>query len=453
MRSFRIGSVFGIPIKLDLTFLLVLPLFAYIIGTQTGLWVETLNSLFGSDIALGGFADGGLSFVLGTTAAVGLFASVLLHELGHSVVAMRYGFPIASITLWLFGGIAQLTEMPEDWKQELYIAVAGPIVSVALGVGLGGLFFLLPSGATAASALLFVVGYLAVTNLALAAFNLLPGFPMDGGRVLRALLARTRPYAQATQIAAEVGKAFALLLGLVGILSGFNIFLVGVAFFIYIGASSEAQQTITKAAFEGVQVRDIMTPADRVTTIPATSSVADLIETMFRERHTGYPVTRDGRVVGLVTLEDAKQVKEVERDAYRVEEVMSTDLITIDPAADAMAALSRMSGSSVGRLLVMDGADAPTSASMFGETSRFGGSEGSTGSDGFDDPEGVDGFETPADEGRFVGLITRTDLMKALDIIRSSGSINLRGAEPRDADGPFPGTDDNGATGRHDDLR
>ncbi|WP_254536466.1 site-2 protease family protein [Halomarina litorea] len=449
MRSFRIGSVFGIPIQLDLTFLLVLPLFAYIIGTQTGLWVDTLNSVFGTDIALGGLANGGTSFVLGTAAALGLFASVLLHELGHSVVAMRYGFPIASITLWLFGGIAQLTEMPEDWKQELYIAIAGPVVSVGLGVGLAALFLVLPGGTVAGSALLFVVGYLAITNLALAGFNLLPGFPMDGGRVLRALLARTRPYAQATQIAAEVGKAFALLLGLVGLFVGFNIFLIGVAFFIYIGASSEAQQTITKAAFEGVQVRDVMTPADRVTTVPATASVSDLVETMFRERHTGYPVTRDGRVVGLVTLEDAKRVKEVERDAYRVEEVMTTDLITVDPDEDAMDALSRMGQHGVGRLLVMERPDVAADA-----TGGFGWGSAASDAEEFDDPEGLDDFadaDAPPD-GEFVGLITRTDLMTALDIIRSSGSLDPRGTDRRDADGPLPGADD-GTARTPDELR
>ncbi|MFC6837282.1 site-2 protease family protein [Halomarina ordinaria] len=406
MRSFRIGSAFGIPIKLDLTFLLVLPLFAYIIGTQVGLWVDTLNGVLGADIALDGLSQGLTPYVLGTFAAVGLFASVLLHELGHSLVARRFGFPIASITLWLFGGIAQLSEMPEDWKQELYIALAGPAVSVALGALFYAVFAVLPGGEPVLGAVLFVVGYLAITNVALAAFNLLPGFPMDGGRVLRALLARTRPYARATQIAAEVGKVFAIVLGLLGLFGGFNIFLVGVAFFIYIGAASEAQQTVMKAAFEGVTVRDIMTPRERLHVIDARDSVATLLDRMFSERHTGYPVMRDGRVVGLVTLEDAKAVKEVERDAYRVEEVMSTDLVTIGPDADAMEALSRMQQSSVGRLPVMDGES-------------------------------------------LVGLVSRTDLMTALTIIRSSGSLDAR--RPRNAraadggrggDGERPGVPD-----------
>jgi Zn-dependent protease/CBS domain-containing protein len=387
MRSFRIGSAFGIPIELDLTFLLVLPLFAYLIGSEVGTWIEILGRYSTVDIAAKTLAGNVTPYVIGTIAAIGLFVSVLLHELGHSLVARRYGYPISSITLWLFGGIAQFTEMPEEWKQELFIAIAGPLVSIGLGVGLFGGFWVIPSilpiETTVPAALVFILGYLAVTNLALAAFNMLPGFPMDGGRVLRSLLAINRPYARATEIAAEVGKLFAILLGLVGLFVGFNLFLVGIAFFIYIGATSEAQQTVTRAAFESVVVRDIMTPAEDVSTVDAEASVSDFFSYMFRERHTGYPVLRDGNLVGLVTLEDAKNVNEVERDAYLVEEIMSTELITVDPDDDAMDALTMMQEKNIGRLLVMDNEE-------------------------------------------FVGLITRTDMMTARTIIRSSGSLEPR---------------------------
>jgi Zn-dependent protease/CBS domain-containing protein len=418
MRSFRIGSVFGIPIQLDLTFLLVLPLFAYLIGAQTGLWVETLSTTLGVTVDLGPYAEGPFPFAIGFVAAVGLFASVLLHELGHSVVAMRYGYPIQSITLWLFGGVANLGEMPEDWRQELAIAIAGPVVSVALG----GAFFLglfaLPAEASAAvGALVFVVGYLAVTNVALAVFNLLPGFPMDGGRVLRALLARTRPYARATQIAAEVGKAFAILLGLGGLFVLNNIFLAGVALFIYIGASSEAQQTTMKAAFEGVCVSDVMTHAEDVSAVDVDDSVADLLDRMFTERHTGYPVVRDGTIVGMVTLEDARNVREVERDAYTVDEVMSTELVTIGPDEEAMTALSRMQSDGVGRLLVVGGAGDPETADL------------------------------TTDHGPFVGLVTRTDLMTALNVIKSGG-LGGRTVGPADGAGRPPGVDREGVTDR-----
>jgi len=394
MRGFQIGSVFGIPIRLDVTFLLILPLFAYVIGNQVGFWVGTLNGMFGATaldpltpppIDPEPLTQGAMPWIVGAFSAVGLFAGVLLHELGHSVVAMRYGYPIESITLWLFGGVAQLNEMPEDWHQELLIALAGPFVSVVLGVAGFLLFDYVPLvvEGPARAAVLFVVGYLAITNVALAVFNLLPGFPMDGGRVLRALLARTRPYARATRIAAEVGKALAILLGLLGLFGRPSLFMIAIAFFIYIAASSEAQQTMMRAAFEGVTVEDVMTPADAVDRVHAEDSVAELVDRMFHERHTGYPVERNGEVVGLVTLEDARSVREVERDAYRIEEVMSTDLIAVAPDDDALEAFTTMQEENVGRLVVMDGEE-------------------------------------------FVGLVTRSDLMTALDIIRTSGSLDPR---------------------------
>jgi Zn-dependent protease/CBS domain-containing protein len=380
MRQFRIGSAFGIPIKLDLTFLLVLPLFAWIIGSQVGRLAGQFNRLLGAGIDPAALATPAyLPWVVGTAAAIGLFAGVVLHELGHSVVAMRFGLPIDSITLWIFGGIAKLTGMPEDWRREFAIAIAGPIVSVALGGVCGVAYLAVPDSVPAVR---FVVGYLAVMNVALAVFNLLPAFPMDGGRVLRALLSRTRPYARATKIAADVGKGFALLMGLVGLLN-FNIILIGIAFFVYIGAANEAQQTMMKAAFEGVSVRDLMTPAEELHTVPPETTVAQLIDRMFRERHTGYPVTRGGELLGLVTLEDAQSVRPVERDAYLVEEVMTTDLVTVDAGADAMTAFVEMQEANVGRLLVVD-------------------------------------------RGKLVGLVTRSDLMTAFDIIESGGF----GSEP-----------------------
>jgi len=387
MRQFRIGSAFGIPLKLDLTFLLVLPLFAWIIGSQVAVWADQLGELGAPALDTAALTGGAMPWVLGIVAAVGLFAGVVLHELGHSVVAMRFGYPIESITLWIFGGIAQLEQMPEAWRQELTIAIAGPIVSVGLAGACWVGFLAMPTGLPA---IRFVLGYLALMNIALAGFNLLPAFPMDGGRVLRALLARNRPYARATKIAAEVGKGFALLLGLVGLLQ-VNIVLIGIAFFIYIGASGEAQQTVMKAAFEGVRVRDIMTPIDDVQTISPDTTVAELIDTMFRQRHTGYPVVERGSLVGLVTLEDAREVKPVEREAYLVKEIMTRELETVSAEAEAIKAVNEMRSAGVGRLIVNDG-------------------------------------------GEFVGLVTRSDLVTALDIIQSGGDVAGRAGFGREAD-------------------
>ncbi|MFP8888187.1 CBS domain-containing protein [Natrialbaceae archaeon A-CW2] len=377
MKSFRIGSLFGIPIKLDITFLLILPVFAYLIGLQIEPVAAILNETMNAGISTEEITTGMTPWILGLTAAIGLFVGVVLHELGHSLTAQRYGFPIESITLWLLGGLAALSEMPEDWKQELNIAIAGPIVSVLVGVASYGLFLATPAEL---DGIRFVLGYLAVLNVALAIFNMVPAFPMDGGRVLRALLARNRPYARATQQAASIGKLFAIIMALFGLFT--NIFLIAVAFFVYIAASSESRQVTMKAAFEGVSVRDIMTPAGSLHTVMPGTSVADLIRRMFSERHTGYPVIDDGHLVGLVTLSDARDIKPVERDAFTVADVMSTDLKTIEPDADAMTALERMQKDDIGRLLVMDR------------------------------------------HGDLVGLITRTDLMTAMNIIRQSGAMN-----------------------------
>ncbi|MFW5895987.1 MAG: site-2 protease family protein, partial [archaeon] len=215
MASFQIGRLFGIPIKLDVTFLLVLPLFAWVIGSQVGFWVEILGIL-PNGVAEAPLTEGNTPWILGSAAAIGLFVGVLLHELGHSLVAMHYGFEIDSIKLWLLGGVAQFTEMPENWKQEFSVAIAGPAVSVALGVLSYVAFLATPMELPTVR---FVVGYLALMNVALAGFNMLPGFPMDGGRVLRALLARNRTHVRATQIAATVGKGFAILLGFIGLLA------------------------------------------------------------------------------------------------------------------------------------------------------------------------------------------------------------------------------------------
>ncbi|MFC6726053.1 CBS domain-containing protein [Halobium palmae] len=196
-------------------------------------------------------------------------------------------------------------------------------------------------------------------------------------------------------VAAEVGKGFALLLGLFGLLQ-FRLFVIALAFFIYMGASSEAQQTVMKAAFQDVTVRDIMTPREELHVVGPDTSVAELMQRMFRERHTGYPVVEAGELVGMVTLNDAREVREVERDAYRVEDVMSRDITSVTPEAGAIDALTEMQRRGVGRLPVIDRS------------------------------------------GELAGLVSRSDLMTAFDIIQTGGSIDgFRRTDPTAAASSF----------------
>ncbi|NKE36697.1 CBS domain-containing protein [Natronococcus sp. JC468] len=372
MASVRIGTAFGIPIKLGASFLLVVPLLAYLIGVQTAVIVELLNTTFGRAIDPGPLTEGATPWLLGLTAALGLFVSVFCHELGHAMAARRYGLETESITLWFLGGLAQFTEMPEEWQKELVVAIAGPIVSVAVGALCYAGFVALPAEL---SAVLFVLGYLAVLNVVLAIFNMLPGFPMDGGRVLRALLSRNRSRLEATRIAAGVGKWFAILLGFAGIVT-FSIFWIAIAFFIYIAASSETQQIFVETAFEGLTVAELMTPAPGLDTVSTELPTAELLDRMLRERHTGYPVLEDGSLVGIVTLEDVQE--RAPDTGGVVRDAMSTDPVTIPLDAEATTALRTLQEENVGRLLVVDA------------------------------------------DGSLAGLLSRTDLMTALEVAQGS---------------------------------
>lgn len=367
-KSYQVGTVFGIPFKLDVTFLLILPVFAGIIGAQIGEVVPILNQAFGTTIDPEPLTRGIRPWILGFTAAVGLFACVALHELGHSVVAMAYDYEIESITLWLLGGIARPAELPRNWVHEFWIAVAGPIVNVIIVVICGGLLFVLPP----IDVVVFLLLYLAVLNVVLAVFNMMPAFPLDGGRVLRALLARSQPYVRATRQAAAVGKGFAVLLGILGILM-LDFILVAIALFVYIAAASETRQMMLDAAFQGVTIEEIMTPARELTTVETDLPLEDFLDVMLDDRHIGYPVLEEGRFVGIVTLED---VQASETNDQVVGDVMTPveQVETVPTSSEVMDAFQSLSRNDIGRLPILE-------------------------------------------DGKLRGLVTRTDLMRAFKIV------------------------------------
>lgn len=340
-RGYRLPfRLLGIPVYLDPTFLIILPLLAWMIGSRLDLYIR----LFGLRIDPAALQHGYTPFILGLIAALGLFASVLIHELGHSVVARRYGVRVKRITLWLLGGVAQLEEMPRQRGAEAVVAVAGPLTSFVVSALCWLLLASTPPGALVVQ---FIFGYLAFMNVALGTFNLLPALPLDGGRVLRSLLALRLPHLKATQLAAAVSHVLAVLLGLYGLLS-LNVFLVLIAFFVYMAGAAETQTAVVAEMLDGVGVDDLMTR--EVQTVPTTMRITDLVDKMLRERHMGYPVFDDaGRLTGMVTL---SEIQGADPHAT-VERVMSRQVVTILESASALEAFQIMSRNNFGRLVVV----------------------------------------------------------------------------------------------------
>ncbi|MCZ7385632.1 MAG: CBS domain-containing protein [Candidatus Methanoperedens sp.] len=344
--SIQIGKIMGIPIKLHITFLLILPVFAY---------------YFSVNPAPFGFNDVQLSIIryaLSLSAAISLFICVLLHELGHSSVAKKNGSNIQSITLFLFGGVSAMEEIPRNPKIEFKMALAGPGVSFLIGMLLGIVYIVTKPVDLSYTAYMFqnisdnpylrliwLIGYI---NIILGIFNLLPAFPMDGGRVLRAWLAGRMSYIKATRTAAGIGKMFAIVMGIFGLFAG--LWFILIAFFIYIGASEEEKSTEVTVVLEGVKIRDIM--SKNVTSVTSGMSVEELVDIMFRFKHMGYPVLDDSEVKGIVTFTDVQKVPKEDRKKVRVSEIMTKELITLREDDDAVNAIKLMTVNNIGRIVI-----------------------------------------------------------------------------------------------------
>jgi len=331
--SWRIGTISGIGIYLHWTFLILLG------------WIGIFP------IVRGGGATDALSGVLMVAA---VFSIVVMHELGHALAARRYGIPTKDITLLPIGGVARLERMPEDPKEELVVALAGPAVNVVLAVlcfvglvillgltqfmprimsGLNELQFLMDSdqqlGVLADVPFASFLLTLLFVNVMLIVFNLLPAFPMDGGRVLRAILAMNMDYVRATQIAATVGKFMAVVFGFVGLFSWHNPFLVFIALFVWLGAASEASMVQVRSGLHGIPVAQAMvsefrtlTPHDRL------NEAARHIIAGFQH---DFPVIEQGQVIGVLTKTDLlKHMAELGPEAA-VGSVMCRDFEQADP--------------------------------------------------------------------------------------------------------------------------
>lgn len=352
--SIQIGSIRGIPIKLHLTFLIILLLVIWIFATNDFV-------VLGITLGFGGMnISAGLKYLLGAIASVLFFSTLLFHELSHSVVAQGYGVTIRGITLFVIGGVAQMEEIPREPRKEARISAAGPALSLGIGIVSYAIYYLFgpvspADDATFKNVTLIVIGIIAFYNILLGFFNLIPAFPMDGGRLLRAGFATRMSYIDATKRAVVVGKSFAFAMGILGLFT-FQLFLLLIALFIYFGGSEEEKATVVSVTLEGVKVRDLMTRVPNVIYVPPDWTLDQLIETMFKTKHMGYPVQEslDSPALGVITFSDVQKVPAPERATTRVEDVMKREIISIPQDADAYDALKLMSTHNLGRLMVME---------------------------------------------------------------------------------------------------
>ncbi len=300
---------------------------------------------------------------VGLVATVLFFASVLLHELSHSLVANRLGQNVRRITLFIFGGMAHLSREPSDATVELQIAAAGPVTSLALGGAFWLLQFVMHKATVAAPLWTAMLRYLAYINVALAVFNLLPGFPLDGGRILRGFLwRRSGDLRAATARAADWGSGIAFGLMGLGVLEIFGGALIGGLWLIFIGmflrgaARASYHGVVVEQALRGATVRDLMI-RDPVFVSPDMTVEQAIEEQFLRHGFGGFPVGHDGSVDGLVSLSQLTHCPPHERRIRTVREIMRpvTQSLTIPADASVSEALRKMVAADTGRLLVTEG--------------------------------------------------------------------------------------------------
>ncbi|MFI5387008.1 MAG: site-2 protease family protein [Fimbriimonadales bacterium] len=312
--SLKVARVAGINVYVHATFLILL------IWIAAGQYLshETTSAMLGM-----------IGFVLL------LFAIIVLHELGHALAARRYGIETQDITLLPIGGVARLNKIPEDPKQELVVAFAGPLVNLVIAAGLfiglavsSGLSSVLHASLEGGN----LIASLLVLNVWLAFFNLLPAFPMDGGRVFRALLGLKLSRVRATEIAVGVGHAMALIFGAVGLFGLFgyyNPFLVFIALFIWVGADGELQQVRMHAYLHGIPVSEVM--ARQFDSLPAVTPLEDLARAIVPGFQRDFPVYGGDRLIGFIGVDDVVRGLSEGGSQALVEAYMQKDFVTADP--------------------------------------------------------------------------------------------------------------------------
>lgn len=314
--SFGIGRVGRVQIRVHFSFLLVLPFLALLFG-RVFREAAQLADVPAEQLV-------GTPLLWGLGVALALFLAVLIHELAHALYAVKKGGKVQDITLLMIGGVTHLTEPPRHVKHELVMALVGPLTSLALGGVFLAAFALLSESPS--FNLRFALFYLGQLNLVLGVFNLLPAFPMDGGRVVRAALALKMGMVRGTQIAAGMGKVFAALFAIVGLLS-FNLILLLIAYFVYLGADAEARQVLMKAVLGKLTVRELMTAT--AAPVRASDPLSEVAARMIRDRRLSLPVVEDEHLFGVITLRDLNGISAERRELIPAREVTHR----VDPVA------------------------------------------------------------------------------------------------------------------------
>ena len=354
--SLNIGRIIGIPVRIHYTLWLVLLLIAW--SLAEGYMPQHYPGLGATTY-----------WAIGIVSAIILFVSVFLHELSHSYIAKKNGLPIARITLFFFGGVSEMSEEPKDAALEVRMAAAGPLTSFLIGAVLGGSYYVtgLASGpAISINPLTPVIAtlyYAALLNGVLGAFNLIPAFPLDGGRVLRgSLWRRSKNLLSATANATRVSEAISLLMMAIGLffvvfgdfINGLWIIFLG--WFIRSGAETSLRQTRLTESLAGVRVGDIMTK--ELLSVSPDASVQQLVSDYFLVHpHGGYPVISNGKLLGVVTMSSVRSIPREKREVERVSQAMVPyeRTVTVSPTTLAIDALQLMAKNGIGRLVVMDG--------------------------------------------------------------------------------------------------
>jgi Zn-dependent protease/CBS domain-containing protein len=318
--SFKIGRFSGIDVRVHWTFLLLLAFFAFLGYRTSGTLVGALTP---------------------TATIVALFVCVLLHEFGHSLVAQRLGIGVRSITLLPIGGVSNLESLPEKPSDEVKITLAGPVVNVVLAPIFFGVGLLLGAEPRVPTDLFTGIGsigqfffYLGYLNVVLAVFNLIPAFPLDGGRVLRGALATRLGALRATEISSRVGQLFALAFFLIGLFGGnFVLALIGV--FVFFGANGEAQMVKQRELTSGLSVSDVMGTKPRTETVTPNHTFGQVLDSVIHGYQEDFPVVDEsGKLVGMITREEIMTAAHSPEKYRSVRDLMKANVPTISSGSD-----------------------------------------------------------------------------------------------------------------------